>query len=55
MTKQKSVKGLLIYLLIGIIAIFPVYLLGLSTNPAELEILLDNIKKPLSGSHFSCL
>ncbi|WP_249870726.1 CPBP family intramembrane glutamic endopeptidase [Oceanobacillus saliphilus] len=31
MTKQKSMKGLLIYLLVGIIALFFSYLLGLST------------------------
>ena len=40
MTKQKSVKGLFIYCLIGIIAIVPTYLKALSTlstNPDELE------------------
>ena len=40
MTKQKSVKGLFIYLLLGIIAFVPLYLKALSTlstNPAQLE------------------
>ncbi|WP_042472629.1 CPBP family intramembrane glutamic endopeptidase [Bacillus ndiopicus] len=49
MTKQKSIKGLLIYLLIGIIALFPLYLFGLSsltTNPTQLEQLSE---KGISG------
>ena len=40
MTQQKSIKGLFIYCLIGIIAMIPIYLMALSTlstNPAELE------------------
>lgn len=40
MTKQKSIKGLFIYFLIGSIAMFPIYLRALSTlstNPTELE------------------
>lgn len=44
MTKQKSIKGFLIYLLIVFIAIFFYYLLGLSmlsTNPTELEQLSE--------------
>ena len=44
MTQQRSVKGLLIYLFIGIIAMFPLYLLALSTltaNPIQLEQLRE--------------
>ncbi|PID03073.1 hypothetical protein CSV67_06285 [Sporosarcina sp. P2] len=44
MTKQKSVKGLLIYLLVSIIAMFFLYLIGLSillTNPTELKQLSE--------------
>ncbi|ARF17895.1 type II CAAX prenyl endopeptidase Rce1 family protein [Sporosarcina ureae] len=40
MIKQKSVTGLLTYLLVSIVAMFFLYLIGLSilsTNPAELE------------------
>lgn len=37
MAKQKSIKGLLIYLFVGIIAMYFFYLLVRSTNPAELE------------------
>jgi len=40
MTKQKSIKGLFIYLLIGIIGLVPIYITSLSavsTNPAKLE------------------
>ncbi|MEI3614803.1 hypothetical protein [Pseudogracilibacillus sp. SO30301A] len=40
MTKQKSIKGLFIYLLVGIIALFPLYLHTLSsltTDPTKLE------------------
>ena len=41
MTKKKSVKGLLIYFLIGIIALFFSILLGISTNPTQLEQLSE--------------
>lgn len=44
MTQQKSVKGLLIYLLVGIIAMLPIYLLTLSTlttKPTQLEQLRE--------------
>ena len=41
MTKQKSVKGLLFYFLIGIIALFFSILLGLSTNPSQIEQLSE--------------
>lgn len=44
MTKQKSIKGLLIYLSVGIIGILPLYLLTLSTistNPTRLEKLSE--------------
>lgn len=44
MTKQKSIKGLFIYLLIGIIAMFFFYFLTLSvlsTDPTELEQLSE--------------
>ncbi|WP_198042695.1 CPBP family intramembrane glutamic endopeptidase [Oceanobacillus sp. AG] len=44
MKKQKSIKGLLIYLLIGTIAIFSLYLLTLSTlstNPPQSEQLSE--------------
>jgi len=37
MTKQKSIKGLLIYLLIGIIAIFSLYPTLLSKIPTQLD------------------
>ena len=43
MTKKKSVKGLLIYFLIGIIALFFSILLGISTNPNQLEQLSEMI------------
>ena len=44
MPKKKSIKGLLIYLLVGIIAMFFLYLLvlsTLSTNPTQLEQLSE--------------
>jgi len=44
MTKQKSVKGLFLYLLVGILAFFFLYLHSLSilsTNPTELEQLRE--------------
>ncbi|MFE3573386.1 CPBP family intramembrane glutamic endopeptidase [Lysinibacillus sp. NPDC059133] len=41
MIKQKSIKGLLIYFLIGIIALFFSYLFGLSTNSTQLEQLSE--------------
>lgn len=46
MTKQKSVKGLFVYLLIGIIALVPIYITNLSavsTNPAKLEEMSEAI------------
>ena len=41
MTKQKSIKGLFIYLMLGIIALFFSILSGLSTNPNQLEQLRE--------------
>ncbi len=41
MIKQKSVKGLFIYLLVGIIALFFSILSGLSTNPTQFEQLRE--------------
>ena len=41
MTKKKSIKGLLIYFLIGIIALYFSILLGISKNPNQLEQLSE--------------
>jgi len=51
MTKQRSIKGLLIYLLVGVIALVPLYIMSLSavsTDPAKLEKMREAIG--ISGS-----